>query len=136
MKFTKFLISFALACLLLSPIFSIAALAQSTTGEPVTNQISTSLGNFEKTALGKTSSPLQTIVALIINTVLGILGIVFVAYLVYGGFVWMTAAGNQEDVGKAKKIIINSVIAVIVILLAFAIANFVFTSLGTAIFGK
>lgn len=133
MKIIKFALGLALACLILSPFFSIGAFAQ-TSGEPITNQISANMENFEVVSLGQKSNPLQETIALIINAVLGILGVVFVAYLVYGGFLWMTAAGSQEDIGKAKKIIINSIIAVIIILLAFAISNFVFTSVGKAIF--
>ena len=41
----------------------------------------------------------------IIRVALGFLGIVAVAIVLYGGFVWMTAAGNEERLSKAKKIL-------------------------------
>jgi len=48
-----------------------------------------------------------------------------VCLILYGGFKWMTAGGNEEQVGEAKKIIISGVIGLIIILSAYAIANFV-----------
>ncbi|MCK5212081.1 hypothetical protein KAJ89_05250 [Candidatus Parcubacteria bacterium] len=44
---------------------------------------------------------------------------------IYGGFTWMTAAGNKEAVTKGKDIIIWSVAGLAVIFLAYAVVNFV-----------
>jgi len=79
---------------------------------------------------------LQTVAGNILNVALGLMGIIFTIYLIYGGYLWIIAAGNKEEIDKAKKIITNSIIAVIIIFAAFAISNFVFTSLGSAIFGS
>ncbi|MEK7538198.1 MAG: hypothetical protein AAB619_04480, partial [Patescibacteria group bacterium] len=48
-----------------------------------------------------------------------------VTMIIYGGFTWLTAAGNEENVEKAKRIISAAVIGLIVILLAWAIVIFV-----------
>jgi hypothetical protein len=61
----------------------------------------------------------------IINWVLGIMALVAVVFVIYGGFVWMTAGGNEEKIEKAKKIIGAAVVGLIVILLAWAIVIFV-----------
>ena len=45
--------------------------------------------------------------------------------ILIGGFQWMTAAGNEEKVEKAKKIISAAIVGLIIILLAWAIVNFV-----------
>lgn len=66
----------------------------------------------------------------IINVIMGLLGVVAVLVILYGGFMWMTAAGNEEKVGKAKKLIIAGIIGLVVIFAAFAIATFVIGSLG------
>jgi len=42
----------------------------------------------------------------------------------------MTAGGNDEKVGKAKKMMIQGVIGMIIILLAYAIATFVIQRLN------
>jgi len=68
---------------------------------------------------------LPTLIARIINIFLGFLGIIFVIIIIYAGFVWMTAGGNEDKVSQARKWITNSVIGIIIILAAYAITNFV-----------
>jgi Type IV secretion system pilin len=68
---------------------------------------------------------LPGIVGIIIAALLGLVATVFFALMVYGGFLWMTAAGNGEQVGQAKKLIMNAVLGIIVISAAYAITNFV-----------
>jgi hypothetical protein len=48
--------------------------------------------------------------------------------ILYGGFIWLTAGGNEDKVGSAKKIISAAIVGLIVILLAWAIVNFVVKS--------
>jgi hypothetical protein len=50
----------------------------------------------------------QTLIGKIINAVLGVVGSIALIMFIYGGFVWMTAAGNQERVGKGKEILVWS----------------------------
>jgi len=46
----------------------------------------------------------------IINLVLGFLGLIAVIIILIGGFKWMTAGGNEEKVGEAKKLLIAGLI--------------------------
>lgn len=78
-----------------------------------------------------TNLELTSIVANIINAVLGLTGIVFVILVVYAGFLYLTAAGSEENVKKAKKLLTNSVIGIILIVAAYAIAKYVFAALTT-----
>jgi hypothetical protein len=71
----------------------------------------------------------QEIIGSIINIALGFLGIVLLAYLLYAGFLWMTAGGSSEKVDQAKGMIKNAIIGLVIIVAAFAISNFVLTSL-------
>ena len=87
-------------------------------------------------ALG--ANPTQNLtltVARIIRQFLGLLGIVAVVIVVWGGFEWMTAGGAEENVGKAKQRILQGVIGLALILSAFAVAQFVVTSLTKAVTG-
>jgi len=43
----------------------------------------------------------------------------------YAGYKWMMANGNEQDIELAKTIIINTIIAMIVALSAYAIVNFI-----------
>lgn len=61
------------------------------------------------------------------------LGIVFFLLIVYSGFLWMTASGDEGKVGKAKQILIAAVSGLVIVLSAYAIVNFVFSGvLGSA----
>ncbi len=74
------------------------------------------------------SNNLMATINTIIDVVLGILGILAVAYIIYGGFMFTTAAGDANKTKKARETIMYGVIGLVVALLAFAIVNFVLTS--------
>ncbi|MBD3327874.1 PKD domain-containing protein [Candidatus Peregrinibacteria bacterium] len=57
------------------------------------------------------------------NFALGFLGLIAVIIVIYGGFLYVTAAGNEEQSGKGKKAITYAVIGIILILGSFAIVN-------------
>lgn len=64
-------------------------------------------------------------VAKIIRIILGFLGILAVVLILYAGFKWMTSGGNEETIASAKKMLIAGVIGLVIILSAFAVAEFV-----------
>ena len=84
----------------------------------------------EATGLG--DADLKTTIGRLINVVLGFLGIIAVVIVLFGGFKWMTAGGNDEKVTEAKKLLIAGVIGLAIIFSAWAITSFVLTSLVTA----
>ena len=69
------------------------------------------------------------IVGAIISIFLSFLGIIFLILIIYGGFIWMTSGGNEAKVLKAKKILTQAVIGLIIILASYAITNFVLHAL-------
>ena len=75
----------------------------------------------------------RAIAAQVINIILGFLGIVAVVIILLGGFKWMTAGGNEDKVGEARKLITAGIIGLIIILASFAIASFVLTQLSAAV---
>lgn len=70
------------------------------------------------------------IIATIINIVLSLLGIIFLALMIYGGFLWMTARGNETQVTKARDLITAAIIGLIIVLGAYAITYFVISRIG------
>ncbi|MDD5040321.1 MAG: hypothetical protein PHY34_04190 [Patescibacteria group bacterium] len=82
------------------------------------------------TTFGLGSADLESTVINIIQWILGFLGLIAVIFILYGGFMWMTAAGNEDRVSTAKKIITSAVIGLIVVLLAWAIVIFVVNQTG------
>ncbi|MDA3840533.1 MAG: hypothetical protein PF572_05555 [Patescibacteria group bacterium] len=74
----------------------------------------------------------REIAASVIRVALGFLGIIAVLIILYAGFLWMTAAGNDDKVSSAKDMMSAGVIGLIIILAAFGIATFVMNALVTA----
>ena len=62
------------------------------------------------------------------NFLLPFVGAIAIAAIVFAGFLYLTAAGNQEQTEKAKKIIIWVVIGIIIIVSAYAIVNTVLSA--------
>lgn len=70
------------------------------------------------------------ILAMVIQTFLGLLGIVFLVLIVYAGYNWMTSAGNEEKITKAKDTLKTAIIGLIIIVSAYAITYFAFNALS------
>ena len=85
---------------------------------------------FESSGSGQ--QQLTSMVGLIINVLLSLLGIIFLVLIIYGGFLWMTSSGNEEQVKKAKTIIRDAIIGLIILLAAYAISRFVVDALVEA----
>lgn len=78
-------------------------------------------------------SGLSTLTGNIINSVLGLVGVVFFVLMIYAGFLWMTARGNEEQFGKAKNIFATSIIGMLIVIGAYYILDFVFEAIYTGI---
>jgi len=93
------------------------------------------VGNGAKCAQGTdTPENLFTdggVFSIIVNTLLFIIGAVAVVMLIYGGFRYVTSGGDSSAVTSAKNTILYAVIGIIVAILAYAVVNFVITSIGT-----
>ncbi len=82
---------------------------------------------------GLASGSLTDTIASLIRTVLGFLGIVAVLIILMGGFKWMTAGGSETKVKEAKTFIIQGIIGLVIVIAAFAIAQFVITQVTGAV---
>ena len=69
-------------------------------------------------------------ITMIVNYFLGLLGLIAVVFLIYAGVLLVTAGGQEDQVSKAKKIIVYAVIGIVVVLLSYAIVTFVSSALG------
>lgn len=82
--------------------------------------------NLDDAAFSLPSANITTVVARVIQGALGLLVIIFFILIILAGFRWMTAGGNEEIVAKAKKNIINAIIGVVIVIMAYAITVFIF----------
>ena len=85
---------------------------------------------------GLSNQDVRISVARVIKFILGFLGLIFVILTLYAGFMWMTSAGNDDKVSKAKQILWGAVIGVAIVLGAYAITDFVITNLYEATSNK
>lgn len=78
---------------------------------------------------------LPTIIGRIISVLLSFSGVLLLTLLLYGGFLWMTAGGDKAKVEKATTTLKNAIIGLVIVGTAFAITDFVLTSLSTSLTG-
>lgn len=83
------------------------------------------------TSAGLEASSLPTIIGTTISILLGVLGIVFVILVVYAGFLYLTSNGEETNVKKAKKLLTQAIIGLIIIVSAYAISDYVISALVT-----
>ncbi|MBI5230525.1 MAG: hypothetical protein HY981_04485 [Candidatus Magasanikbacteria bacterium] len=81
----------------------------------------------------KTSGTVAGITGKIIGVVLSLVGIAFFLLMLYGGFLWMMARGDETQAKKARDIIIDAVIGIIIVAAAGIITSFVFSNVVTAV---
>lgn len=87
--------------------------------------------SFKDVTIGQSTDPKAT-AAKIINIILGFLGIIAVILGLWGGFQIMTAAGNEDKVASGRKTMTYAVIGLVIIFVAWGIAQFVITNLLSA----
>lgn len=71
---------------------------------------------------------LPQIAGTVISAGLSLVGVIFLALAVYGGFRWMVARGDTKATKEARDTIVDATIGIILIVSAYAITNFLFSS--------
>lgn len=102
-------------------LFTLVAHAASNILNPTDN-----IGAVSNATGGATS--LRALVLTIVDYFLGFLGLLAVIMVIYGGVTYVSSAGNDEAVGKAKKIIMYALIGIVIILLSFVVVQAVLGS--------
>ena len=71
-------------------------------------------------------SSVGELITAIVNFAFGAAGLVFFFLLIWGGFRFMTARGDDKAMGEARQTITNAAIGLLIILAAFIIIQIVF----------
>ena len=121
MLFSKKFLSFCLLFIITIIILSLGQLVNAQVGL----ESQTGMNDIEQAYGGYSNQDLRTLAAKIVRVLLGFLGVIFIGLLVFSGFKYMTAGGNEEDTKKATAMIKNSVIGLIIILSAWAISHYI-----------
>jgi hypothetical protein len=123
-KFAIFVFGFLVYCF----VFLFPAMAG-----PLNSDMTTSMGaqqfNFLQKSGFDANTNAQTIIQLVIQAFLSLLSIIFIVLILYAGYSWMTAGGEEKKVEDAKGTITRAVIGLVIIIAAFAITYFVFNAL-------
>lgn len=80
----------------------------------------------EDTGVRCTEGSVAEIFRLIINWALAIAFIAAVIVLIYGGFLYITSAGNTDMAGKGRTAITNALIGIVIIVLSYIIVQIVY----------
>lgn len=71
----------------------------------------------------------EEVIGGLIKVFLSVLGVMFIMLIIYGGWIWMRSYGNEEDIRRAKNILIAAFIGLAIILGAYAITSFIISGL-------
>lgn len=97
---------------------------------PVSSGFNTSVTAGQAKTLS--NEPIFQIVSVWMNWLLGIVGVLAVLAFVISGILYLTAAGNEEQVEKAKSIMTSAIVGLVVALLGLIIVNAVTGLMGAS----
>lgn len=82
--------------------------------------------SFKEKSIGKSANEnVYVLVGQYVGIFLSVLSIAMIVVVLYAGLLWMTAAGNAEQVTKAKKIIITGIVGFFLTTMSYGIAYYV-----------
>ena len=115
---------------LVSAVLPAAALVFLGAGGDVSSGLSSSgLASHFPTIIGGlgalTGNSIVDLIVFIIRILLLISGAIAVLFVIIGGFRYITSAGNEEAAEKGKNTLVNAIIGIIVVTLAYVIINVV-----------
>ena len=120
-RFTLALVSLYLTL----PEMAKAQIFEGTEGTAPDTQTGTQLIRDELSGTGIThTETFSDLIIKYVNFVLPYLALGAFAGLVWAGFLYITAYGNEDQLGKAKKIIIWSIVGLLLVIVSFAIIQF------------
>ncbi len=121
--FTRVTICFALIAASAVLFFSAKPVfAQGSLAETINSQ-SEAFGDERGAGFGqlRNQSDPRAVAARAINVLLGLLGTLFVVYLVYGGALIFLASGSEDAISKGKQVITRAIIGIIIIAASYSI---------------
>ena len=127
--FDRILFFIVVAVFAAAPMFP-QAFAAAVTSTPSEGIIST-LQIFG-TDMGLSDTDPRIIVARLVRTAMGFVGIIMLLMILSSGVQFMISGGDEEKVGSAKKTFLNAIIGLIITLSAYSIVAFVLRALSSA----
>jgi len=114
-----------ISCLLAVIIFPAMTLADNAALDKLGEVGSGEAGPYVKAD----ATTISEIIGTAVSAFLALLGVIFLVLMLYAGYHWMTARGEEEKVEKAKDTITRAIIGLIIVVGAYAIWSFIFSNL-------
>lgn len=108
----------------LVPVFSLA--------QPIIERetiLSRMKKNVIESGINLTDATPEQAIGLILKSLLGFLGLLFFILIIYGGILWMTSAGNEDKVSRARQLIAAAVVGIGIVLIAYLVTVLVISVL-------
>lgn len=94
------------------------------------NKAKDDLGEVGEALGGSASSvTLPQLIGNIINVILSVMGILFVILIVYAGILYMQGGQDEGKIKKAKGLIINAIVGLVIVIASYAISAFIIDQL-------
>lgn len=78
-------------------------------------------------------SSLAELIPRLFNIAVGVAGILFVVLLLLGGVQYLVSLGDEDAVTKARKLMLNAGIGLVIVLSSWAVGNYVLRLLGISV---
>lgn len=99
--------------------------------ETVQSGLDDAVGNTEiYQAKANPEGAIYSFVGTIIKTIIGLTGIIMIIYMIYGGYLWMTAKGETDRVEKAKHTMQAAIIGIIIVFASYSITAYILSKLN------
>ena len=126
-KYFLVIFIFSLSLFAAAPIFAVDSASSTLSG---LNDTAGKVHAFSsQTGITDARTEMINRVGTIVGFILSFVGIIFLILTIYAGLQWMTAMGNSGQVDKAKDLLINAIIGLVIVTAAYSITSFIGTQL-------
>ena len=104
---------------------NVRSVSAGTAGEQFNAGLGATAGKmgYDNVNPGSSGTVLNQKIGRIVQAVLASVGVVFLILAIYGGYTWMLSRGNEQQATKAKNILVNAIIGLLIVLSAYAITT-------------
>ncbi|OGL70550.1 hypothetical protein A3E96_02645 [Candidatus Uhrbacteria bacterium RIFCSPHIGHO2_12_FULL_46_13] len=119
---------------LIAPTNEVAAV-ECGPNDPYGTNCTAANANLKPTTSLTPQQEINKLIATIIKTILGLTGVIFMIMIVAAGDLWMTAGGNEEKITKARTMLFNAAVGILLVFGAYIATEFITTVAIEAIGG-
>lgn len=69
---------------------------------------------------------IRDMITQIVGYILAMVGVILLVQIIFAGYSWMMSGGNEEKIKKAKGKIVNSIIGIAIIMVAYVLVSTIF----------